>query len=937
MLDGIGNVAQLREVSSIGCRLEQTTGGVLGNREGCIISNERTAVVPTVELVTRSCGCGHGSRSTRNCIDVFRCRTLCRNGQCTARCRATFLSRIGDACRIGCPQKAQNDGVRVVIGCCDGRNRCASRNIDPVGAALILPLRILVTIPGWDLARPGGLRNRVGPACLARSRRGKAARSRIALAVNTQIIFEVEDLLDPVDVEYDVRARSNLNNRCGELRIEHRLIAERITLQGGCCVRIVEGLDVVLAIEAMDVDGVARLDVTIFGANLGHGSGDRVASSINIHFVVIDGPGRIVLIHCIQVEGRACCHRCIASDGCQSDRIRSTRPGGLGTALRGVIPADQALRTIRGYWIIVGNGVCPFQILALGELVGTIAEDHGEGLLFPNTIERERHNRVGRGAVHILVCSAEYRGIGNGHALTICLGVPAEEVITIGGQRFIASRTQVRGIPVNRGLVANGDAARRKLCVVSNGVVFFDPFRIELERRDIVFGDAGLLSHNSLTEGGGGTSHIDARAREVCCGEPTSEGVTQLLHVLRIGEHDVVNHVGPLQLCTARNRGLGDRGKVAAIGVVVDGVTIARFPLCVEDHIGTHNLIGRKIGVRSTRAISLGVPSNEAIARLALNSRNIGSAKCSVIRDRVRGLLGHVRGAICPTTHGGVADVELNRVLLNLEECVVGNRTSSIDAINLERFDHIAVGARKPRRINGLGASSILEPTTEHVASCCRCRCTCCGARCHVNALRARGNRAHGAAARGEGVIDGCLVLLEDRVERYAIVAIGNNLGKVFVDRIILRASRHGERTACCIGVERARARNIPRGNRGPTQEGVGTLVVDIVVGHRQGHTIANLLLQIGRTRARYARDVGALIAEVNLLPGLLPQCGELIRGVAEGRHVVAGVLHEYIIHIMAGVLARNASTIDPTPADELPTRVRNGVARIATCAGVLE
>lgn len=114
-----------------------------------------------------------------------------------------------------------------------------------------------MTIPGWDLARPGGLRNRIGPACLARSRRGKAARSRITLAINTQIIFEVEDLLDPVDVEYDVRTRSNLNNRCGELRIEHRLIAERITLQGGCCVRIVEGLDVVLAIEAMDVDGVA--------------------------------------------------------------------------------------------------------------------------------------------------------------------------------------------------------------------------------------------------------------------------------------------------------------------------------------------------------------------------------------------------------------------------------------------------------------------------------------------------------------------------------------------------------------------------------------------------------------------------------------------------------------------------------------------------------
>ena len=223
------------------------------------------------------------------------------------------------------------------------------------------------------------------------------------------------------------------------------------------------------------------------------------------------------------------------------------------------------------------------------------------------------------------------------------------------------------------------------------------------------------------------------------------------------------------------------------------------------------------------------------------------------------------------------------------------------------------------------------------MASCCRCRCTCCGARCHVNAFGARGNRTHGAAARGEGVIDGCLVLLEDRVERYAIVAIGNNLGKVLVDRIILRASRHGECMTCGIGVERARASNIPRANRGPTQEGVGTLVVDIMVGHRQGHTIADLLLQIGRTRARYARDVGALIAEVNLLPGLLPQCGELIRGVAEGRHVVAGILYEYIIHIVAGVLARNASTIDPAPADELPARIRSRVARVAARVGILE
>ena len=110
-------------------------------------------------------------------------------------------------------------------------------------------------------------------------------------------------------------------------------------------------------------------------------------------------------------------------------------------------------------------------------------------------------------------------------------------------------------------------------CVVSNWCSLFRPISHRARARDIVFGDAGLLSHNGLTEGGGGTSHIDARTREVCCGEPTSKGVTQLLHVLRIGEHDVVNHVGPLQLCAARNRGLGDRGKVAAIGVVVDGVT----------------------------------------------------------------------------------------------------------------------------------------------------------------------------------------------------------------------------------------------------------------------------------------------------------------------------------------------------------------------------
>ena len=223
------------------------------------------------------------------------------------------------------------------------------------------------------------------------------------------------------------------------------------------------------------------------------------------------------------------------------------------------------------------------------------------------------------------------------------------------------------------------------------------------------------------------------------------------------------------------------------------------------------------------------------------------------------------------------------------------------------------------------------------MAGCCRCRCTCCGARCHVNALGARGNRAHGAAARGEGVIDGCFILLEDRVERYAIVAIGNNLGKVFVDRIILRASRHGECMTCGIGVERARASNIPRANRGPTQEGVGTLVVDIMVGHRQSNAIADLLFQIGRTRARKTCDVGALITEVNLLPGLLPQCSELIRGVAEGRHVAAGILHEDMIRIVALVLARNASTIDPTPADELPARIRNRVTRIATRAGILE
>ena len=67
-----------------------------------------------------------------------------------------------------------------------------------------------------------------------------------------------------------------------------------------------------------------------------------------------------------------------------------------------------------------------------------------------------------------------------------------------------------------------------------------------------------------------------------------------------------------------------------------------------------------------------------------------------------------------------------------------------------------------------------------------------------------------------------------------------------------------------------------------PTQEGVGTLVVDIMVGHRQSNAIADLLFQIGRTRARKTCDVGALITEVNLLPGLLPQCSELIRGVAE-------------------------------------------------------
>ena len=80
-------------------------------------------------------------------------------------------------------------------------------------------------------------------------------------------------------------------------------------------------------------------------------------------------------------------------------------------------------------------------------------EDDREGLLFPNAIERERCNRIGRGAVHILICSAEYRGIGNGHTRTICLGVPTEEVITVGAERFVASRTQVRGIPMNRVLL----------------------------------------------------------------------------------------------------------------------------------------------------------------------------------------------------------------------------------------------------------------------------------------------------------------------------------------------------------------------------------------------------------------------------------------------------------------------------------------------------
>ena len=104
-------------------------------------------------------------------------------------------------------------------------------------------------------------------------------------------------------------------------------------------------------------------------------------------------------------------------------------------------------------------------------------------------------------------------------------------------------------------------------------------------------------------------------------------------------------------------------------------------------------------------------------------------------------------------------------------------------------------------------------------------------------------------------------------------MAIGNNLGKVFVDRIILRASRHGECMTCGIGVERARASNIPRANRGPTQEGVGTLVVDIMVGHRQSNAIADLLFQIGRTCCQVFSHSAVNLYEVSQRVGMsLPE-----------------------------------------------------------------
>ena len=934
VFDVVVDGGQGAEVGLVGARGEQAVHG--GHGVGLVLGQLDAVLVPAQEdVAVGGGGLDRGGRA-RHGVDVLVLGATGgnRDGAVGALDDAADLGVEDQADHVGLPECLEHDGVGVVVVDGDVTQLGVGRDDGPgARGVLVLPLGSLVALPhrGGDGVQVRGV---PGDGLVGRGAHGR--RAGVAQHVGAQVVGDREELLDEVHVEGDGAARGDLGAVGADLGgagdgLQH--VALEVGAATGAVLHLEAG-HVVDAVEGavLDVDADAhggKTGVLLEAGGLAH---QRVAVGVHVDLVVVDDVLGVLLHDGGEHEGGAVSRGRRAVEDAHGKRGagHGLEPGLLGTASRGVLPTQQRLGAVGRGVVVVVDGVVEVDagdVLHHGAGLGL--ELHVEGALAPATVDGGGGLGVVRSTVQALVDVSEARGVGDDQAGGVGGGVPVLEVEARLGERGVAAGQQAGLRPGHglRGEGRGGGAGPAGSVVQGEGLLV--PLGVQGQGGGAVAVDGDASLRDGLFEGLAGA--VDAGVAEVVLGVPAGEVVALLgLAGLGAGGHHVVDDRVPGDLLARDGRG-------AAVGVVDDGVTAARLPDRLEgagggDALATQRAVadGAHHGARGR--VDLG-PLLETVARVGLHGRagaGVGGHVGAVVgvegeRDA---LVGGGGGAVGPGAV--VADLELDDVLLGLEVGVVGSRL--VDTAFLAGGELLGGGV-DPGGVDGSGVRGVLEPAHELVTGVGGRRGAVGGAADHLEgrALGAGRQGAHGIAARGELVEDGHGVLAEDRVQGHAVATVGGDGGQV-VGAGLADARGHGEG----VGVQRARAGDVTGGHGGPAHEGVTGGVRGRAVGRGLGqvHDLVGLGDDVtGGGGTRDTGDVHAVVHEVDLLGGLLPDGREGVGLVDRGGKRVAAGEHELLGRVVGahGALGDVAGQhVDPLPAHEL---VAGGGMRVQAVA----